>query len=257
MTSRDPARQRLEADHTPEAIRARLGDGPGHSYLGDFVYGAIDGAVTTLAVVAGAAGAGLSAGLVLLFGVANLVADGFSMAVSNYLGSRAEEERRERVRSEEQRSVRTIPEGEREEIRQLFAAKGLSGDTLEQVVQVITADERLWVETMLREEFGLPSHGRSAARAGASTFVAFMLAGSVPLVVFVVDLFAPGTIGDPLPWSAGMTALTFFGTGAAKARVVEASWWRSGLETLALGGGAAVLAYAVGWLLRGLADVAV
>lgn len=249
------ARDRIDpADHTPEAIRARLDDGPGHSYLADFVYGAIDGAVTTFAVVAGAAGAGLSAGLVLVFGLANLFADGFSMAVSNYLGSRAEEQRRERLRLEEHRSVRAIPEGEREEVRQIFAAKGLSGDTLEEVVDVITADEHLWVETMLREEFGLPSHGRSPARAGVSTFIAFMLAGTVPLVVFLVDLAAPGAIRNALAWSAGMTAVTFFATGAAKARVVEASWWRSGLETLALGGGAAVLAYAVGWLLQGLAD---
>ncbi|MGE3856694.1 MAG: VIT1/CCC1 transporter family protein [Dehalococcoidia bacterium] len=244
------------ADHTPEAIRERLDGGADHSYLADFIFGAIDGAVTTFAVVAGAAGAGLAAGLVLVFGIANLFADGFSMAVSNYLGSRAEEQRRERLRAEEQRSVRAIPEGEREEVRQIFAAKGLSGDTLEQVVEAITSDERLWVETMLREEFGLPSKGRSAARAGLSTFVSFMLAGSVPLVVFVIDLLAPGTVASPLAWSAGLTAVTFFATGAAKARVVEESWWRSGLETLGLGGGAALLAYAAGWLLQGLADAA-
>lgn len=247
------SQERLEAEHTPDAIRARLGDGPNHSYLGDFVYGAIDGAVTTFAVVAGAAGAGLSAGLVLVFGIANLLADGFSMAVSNYLGTRAEQQRRERVRIEEQRSVRAIPEGEREEIRQIFAAKGLSGDALEQVVDVITADERLWVETMLREEFGLPSSGRSAARAGVSTFIAFMIAGAIPLAVFVADYLAPGGVPNALWWSAAMTGVTFFATGAAKARVVERSWWWSGVETLALGGGAAVLAYLTGWLLQGLA----
>ncbi|MDA0302638.1 MAG: hypothetical protein DWG80_07240 [Chloroflexi bacterium] len=247
------SRQRLEADHTPDAIRARLNDGPDHSYLGDFVFGAIDGAVTTFAVVAGAAGAGLSAGLVLVFGIANLLADGFSMAVSNYLGTRAEHQRRERVRVEEQRSVRAIPEGEREEVRQIFAAKGLSGDTLEQVVDAITADEHLWVETMLREEFGLPSSGRSASRAGLSTFVAFMIAGAIPLAVFVADYVAPGGVPHALWWSAAMTGVTFFCTGAAKARVVEGSWWWSGLETLGLGGGAAILAYLAGWLLRGLA----
>lgn len=245
--------ERLEAEHTPDAIRARLGDGPDHSYLQDFIYGAIDGAVTTFAVVAGAAGAGLSAGLVLVFGIANLVADGFSMAVSNYLGNRSEEQRRERLRVEEHAHVRAIPEGEREEVRQIFEAKGITGPVLDHVVDVITSDERLWVETMLREEHGLPVHGRSAARAGLSTFIAFMLAGSVPLVVFVVGLIAPGAIANELAWSAAMTGVTFFATGAAKARVVDTSWWWSGGETLALGGGAAVLAYAVGWLLQGLA----
>ena len=246
-------REHLEPSHTPEAIRDRLNDGPDHSYLQDFIYGAIDGAVTTFAVVAGAAGAGLPAGLVLVFGVANLFADGFSMAVSNYLGNRSEDQRRARLRAEEHHHVRTIPEGEREEVRQIFEAKGLNGETLDQVVDVITADEHLWVETMLREEHGLPVHGRSAARAGISTFVAFMLAGSVPLVVFVVDLIVPGAIANELAWSAVMTGVTFFTTGAAKARVVDTSWWWSGIETLALGGGAALLAYGVGWLLGGLA----
>ncbi len=250
-------REHLEPSHTPDAIRDRLNDGPDHSYLQDFIYGAIDGAVTTFAVVAGAAGAGLSAGLVLLFGMANLFADGFSMAVSNYLGNRSEEQRRERLRAEEHAHVRAIPEGEREEVRQIFEAKGITGDTLDRVVEVITADEHLWVETMLREEHGLPVHGRSAIRAGVSTFIAFMIAGSVPLVVFVIDLIVPGAIGNALWWSAGMTAVTFFATGAAKARVVDESWWWSGLETLGLGGGAALLAYAVGWLLSGLGGAAV
>ena len=109
---------------------------------------------------------------------------------------------------------------------------------------------------MLREEHGLPSDSQSATRAAVSTFVAFMLAGAVPLIVFVVDLVVPGAIpGDAIWWSAGMTAVTFFGTGVVKARVVDESPWSSGLETLALGGGAALLAYAIGWLLSGLATV--
>ncbi|MFA7248510.1 MAG: VIT1/CCC1 transporter family protein [Dehalococcoidia bacterium] len=253
MRSPRGRRERLEASHTPAAIRARLRGGPDHSYLRDFVYGAIDGAVTTFAVVAGATGAHLAAGLVLVFGFANLLADGFSMAVSNYLGTRAEEQRRSRLRAEESLSLDAFPEGEREEVRQMFEAKGITGDTLERVVAVITGDRSLWVETMLREEYGLPVTGRSAARAGVSTFVAFMLAGAVPLVVFVVDLFWPGAIPAVIWWSGGMTAAVFFGTGAAKARVVDESWWRSGIETLALGGGAALLAYAVGWLLQGFA----
>lgn len=246
-------RERLAAEHTPEAVRARLAAGPDHSYLRDFVYGAIDGTVTTFAVVAGATGAGLAAGLVLVFGVANLLADGFSMAVSNYLGTRADEERRERLRAEEREHVRLIPEGEREEIRQIFAAKGLAGDELERVVAVITDDEGLWIETMLREEHGLPVVGRSAPRAGLSTFVAFMSVGAVPLVVFVIDIAAPGLVPNPILWSALMTAVAFFATGVAKAYVVQERWMRSGLETLALGGGAALLAFAAGLLLRGLA----
>ena len=253
MSRRTLTRERLEADHTPEAVRARLAAGPDQSYLRDFVYGAIDGTVTTFAVVAGATGANLRAELVLVFGIANLLADGFSMAVSNFLGTRADEQRRERLRVEEREHVRLIPEGEREEIRQIFAAKGLAGDELERVVAVITEDEGLWIETMLREEHGLPDDGRSAGRAGFSTFVAFMLVGAVPLVVYVADVIVPGLVPNPILWSALMTAMAFFATGVAKAYVVRERWLRSGLETLALGGGAAMLAFAAGWLLRGLA----
>src|SRR5256885_14766091 len=80
----------LEHDHSPEAIRKRLADGPRHNYLRDWIYGGIDGSVTTFAVVTGVTGSGLSTLVILIMGFANLVADGFSMAASNYLGTKAE-----------------------------------------------------------------------------------------------------------------------------------------------------------------------
>jgi len=79
----------LQAAHTPLAVRKRLRDKPAPSYLQDFIYGAIDGAVTTFAVVAGVEGASLDEKVVIILGGANLIADGFSMAVSNFLGSSA------------------------------------------------------------------------------------------------------------------------------------------------------------------------
>ena len=73
----------LEHSHTEQAIRARLARGPRSNYLRDWIYGGIDGAVTTFAIVAGVAGADLSAAVVLVLGFANLLADGFAMAASN------------------------------------------------------------------------------------------------------------------------------------------------------------------------------
>ncbi len=106
----------LEAGHTREAIQARLAAGPTHSDLRDLIFGAIDGTVTTFAVVSSVSGAGLAAGVLLILGVANLVADGFSMGISNFLGTRAEQQQRGRTRREEESDVRMVPEGEKEEV---------------------------------------------------------------------------------------------------------------------------------------------
>lgn len=246
---------KLKADHTPAAIRKRLREGPEHSYLKDFIYGAIDGTVTTFAVVAGVAGAELSAGVVIIMGLANVFADGFSMAVSNFLGSRAEQQVRAKARREEETHIRKVPEGEREEIRQIFASKGFSGDDLERAVQVITADRDRWVDTMLKEELGMPLDNPSPVRAALSTFAAFVLVGLMPLLPFIVERLAPGSIPEAFTVSAILTGVTFFAVGAFKGRYVEEPWYLSGLETLAIGGCAATLAFLAGMLLKGVAPV--
>lgn len=238
--------------HTPEAITARLDDASRPSYLRDFVYGAIDGAVTTLAIVAGVVGAGLDHAVVVILGLANLAADGFSMAVSNYLGTRAELQRRRRLRRQEERHVAAVPEGEREEVRQLLAARGLEGDVLDGAVETVTSDDVRWVDFMLREEHGLSSKTPDPLRAAGVTFAAFVTVGLVPLLAFVVEAIGVN-VPAPFTWSAISTAAAFFLVGAGKGRVVEQPWLRSGLEVLALGGGAAALAFGVGAVLGGLA----
>src|SRR4029453_12310989 len=114
----------LEKDHTPAAIRKRLESVKKTSYLGDVVLGAIDGCVTTFAVVSGVSGGQLPAAVALLLGTANLLADGFRMAVSNFQRAKSERELIENARRREERHIERIPDGETEEIRQIFLAKG-------------------------------------------------------------------------------------------------------------------------------------
>lgn len=241
-------------DHTREAIRARLDGEPNRSYLRDLVYGGIDGAVTTFAVVAGVAGAGLDAGIVIILGLANLLADGFSMAASNFLGTRADRQLYAKARREEEREIDEFPEGEREEVREIFRAQGFAGDDLERVVRTITGNRELWIRTMIRAEHGMEELGPDPLRAARTTFIAFLVVGAIPLAPYLVGLAWP--LGAPFAWSIGATALAFAAVGWLKGRVVGLSAWLSAAETVAVGGFAAALAYVVGLLLRGVAGVA-
>jgi VIT1/CCC1 family predicted Fe2+/Mn2+ transporter len=244
-----------EHSHSPEAIRHRLEAGPERVYVKDFVYGAIDGAVTTFAVVSGVAGAGMPSGVIIILGLANILADGFSMAVSNYLGTKADNEHLENQRQAEHEEIDSHPEGEREEIRQIYASKGFSGRQLEEVVEVITADRRQWVETMLQEEHGLSLQPADPRTAALATFTAFALVGALPLIPFLLNWFFPGLIAAPFLVSSVVTLCAFFAVGALKGQFVKISAWRSGLETLLVGGVAALLAYGAGFVLGDLVQV--
>ena len=244
MTTRSP----LDHDHSTEAIRRRLAEDPRISYLRDWVYGGIDGAVTTFAVVSGVMGARLSATIILILGIANLLADGFSMAASNFSGTRAELDEHERLREVERRHIEENPAGERREVREIYRQKGFTGEDLERAVEVITADRERWISTMLREEYGLPHEVRSARLAALSTFGAFVVCGAVPLVPYVLDRFVP--VLAPFALSCTLTGGVFFSIGAGRSRWSLAPWWRAGLETLLTGGIAAILAYLAGWVLR-------
>lgn len=253
----DPAsHEELRKAHTPQAIEKRLESRREHSHLRDFVYGAVDGIVTTFAVVAGIEGAGLPAGIIVILGVANLVADGFSMAVSNFLGSRADRQLLDEARRMEERHIEMVPDGEREEVRQIFSKKGLSGDVLEEVVRTITRDRKRWVDTMVQEELGLPLERPSPWRAAMTTLVSFVALGSIPLLAFILDLAVPGWVPAPFLTCCVLTGIAFFAVGALKGRYVLQHWAVAGTETLFLGGAAAVLAYTCGVLLKGLAVAA-
>jgi VIT1/CCC1 family predicted Fe2+/Mn2+ transporter len=240
------ARDIGDHEHGTAAIRERLEAGARPGYLRDWIYGAIDGAVTTFAIVAGVVGADLSARIVLILGCANLLADGFSMAAANYSGTKAEHDEAERLRAIEARHIRENPEGERREIREIYRSKGFEGDALDQAVEVTSADEDRWIDFMLVEEYGQPPVLREPMTAALVTFAAFVAAGAMPLLpfLFLQESAAPAALA--------LTGATFFVTGATKSRFSTRHWSRDGLETLAIGLAAAAVAYGVGWLLHGI-----
>ncbi len=242
----------LRHEHSRDEIRKRLAEGPRHSYLKDFIYGAVDGAVTTFAIVGGVAGAGMPHVIIIVLGMANILADGFSMAVSNYLGTKAEGEQREKTRQIELRHIELVPDGEREEIRQIFAAKGFTGEDLERIVSRITSDKDLWVDTMIQEQYGLPKTSISAVRAGLFTFLAFLVFGLIPLLPYMSAWLMGSSAEGHFASSAAMTGAAFFCVGAIKGRFVDKPWYATGIETLLVGGCAAALAYGVGFLFRGV-----
>lgn len=242
-------REALRREHRPESIARRLQQPPRSQRVSDFVLGAIDGCVTTFAVVSGAYGAGFPTVVILVLGFANLIADGFSMAVSNFEAVNAEREYVSAARRTEERHIRMVPEGEREEIRQIFARKGFDGDTLEQIVDTITGNRQLWIETMLSEEYGVSRSRTNPVAAALATFAAFVAVGTVPLLPFLVGEMP---MRAQFFTSALLAALMFFFIGMAKSLVYSQPVLRSALTTLLLGGTASALAFFTGYLLRQL-----
>ena len=218
-------------------------------YLGEFVYGGIDGSVTTFAVVAGAVGGGLDSAVIIILGFANLLADGFAMSVGAYLSTKSEQDNYEKHRNIEYWEVDHLPEVETEEIREIYRAKGFEGELLEQVVSVITADKDRWVDVMMKEELGMMEESKSPIMMGAITYISFVSIGLIPLLVYVWDYFGDFP-GDLFLWSCLFTSIGFIMVGFMKAYVTNTSIFKSIVETLTLGAIAASVSYFVGDILE-------
>lgn len=222
-------------------------------YLKSVVYGGLDGIITTFAVVAGVAGASLSSGIVLILGFANLIADGLSMAIGDYLSTKAENEYNRAEREREAWEVRNHPEGERRELEEIYVDKGFGQEDARQLVEIISKDEEAWVSTMMVEELGIMESDESPYKNAIATFLSFSVFGVVPLMAFVVSLLNPAIQENGFLVASVMTGVVLFILGALKVRITQRSWIKSGLEMLVVGGLAAIAAYTVGLLLAGLA----
>ncbi len=220
-------------------------------YLGEFIYGGIDGSITTFAVVAGAAGANLDSSIILIMGFANLFADGFSMSIGAYLAAKSEKEfykNQERIEYDE---VESIPEKEREEVKEIYRRKGFEGELLEQVVDVITSDKKRWVDVMMKEELELIEDKKSPFKVGLVTFLSFFILGLIPLLVYVIDYINSLEI-NLLFIASFLTLLMFFLIGYFKGVINQVNKFRSALETFLMGSVAAFVAYYVGFFIDSL-----
>ena len=217
-------------------------------YLGDAVYGALDGIITTFAVVAGVVGASLSTNIIIILGIANLLADGVSMAAGNYLSKRSDQGYRERRREDELIDIKKNPKEHKEEVRKIYRNKGFSGKILEQIVATITKDKERWADETMIGEHGVFQEDISPVRSAWVTFVSFVVAGAVPLLAYVLAL--GNTSINTFSLAVTLTLITLFVVGSLRSVLTNKGWLRAGLEMLIVGGVAATIAYLVGYALR-------
>jgi VIT1/CCC1 family predicted Fe2+/Mn2+ transporter len=217
----------------------------------NFVYGAIDGAVTTFAIVTGVVGASLSPSIIIILGFANLLADGFSMAIGNYLAVKTQNEFIQKERKREEWEIDNRIVEEKQEIREIYSKKGFKDELLDEIVRIITSRRKVWVDTMMREELGLIEGKHSPIVSAGNTFVGFNAIGIIPLIPFIAVYLSGSSISisNALFYSVLATASSFFLIGSIRGKVVRKPMMVSGLNTLLIGGIAALVSYFVGYAL--------
>lgn len=219
----------------------------------DIVYGGNDGIVTTFAVVAGAVGAGLDRYVVIILGLANLFADGISMATGSFLSQKSEMDQQSRLRKEELHEIETEPDAERSEIKLAYAKKGFSGADLERAADIITSNKDVWADTMLIEEHGIvPNSGDHPLLHAVSTFCAFIVFGSVPLISYLFNVEK----ALRFPIAIGFTFFALLLLGIARSYVTRERLIRGALEIVGIGAAGALVAYGIGKALEQLVGVA-
>lgn len=232
--------------HLKEEHRAS----PLQTYLKEIVYGGNDGIVTTFAVVAGFSGANLGGDIsgysfltVLLFGLANLFADGASMGLGNFLSLRAEQDVYKAERAKEQHEIRVNPKIEKEETIAILTSKGFTQKQAEELADIYATNEDYWVQFMMNDELELANPLKeNPFLTGLATFSAFLFFGFIPLIPF----FFTRTIGQAFFMSLIATFSALVLLGVLRWRITRESVLRSIFEIVTVGSVAASLAYIVG-----------
>jgi vacuolar iron transporter family protein len=220
-------------------------------HIKSIIYGGLDGTITTFAVVAGVAGANLSSGITLIMGFANLIGDGISMAIGDYLSTKSEQEYQKKERERETWELENYPEGEKTEMQQIYEEKGLLKSDAQKVVGAMSTNKKAFVDIMMVEELSIFESKENPLKNALATFISFITFGFVPLLIFVLGTLF-GFQGAFFLFASILTGLTLFSLGALKTKFTGRNWFTSGLEMLLVGSLAACAAYVIGFLLRGL-----
>lgn len=245
MHDRSDIKRALAEHRSAELHGSTLGP-----YIHDIVYGANDGIVTTFAVVSGVAGAELSSYIIVILGFANVLADGLSMGLGNFLSTKSRHDNYRRVLKEELKEIEDIPDLEREEIREIFEKKGFRGADLDRATQIVTSDPKIWVETMMREEHGLMADEDGVPVLHAlMTFGAFVLFGAIPILPYLLPIGA----SSRFPITIASTAVALLVVGLLRSWVTRERLIKGPLEILGVGLLCAFVAYYVGVFLKGFA----
>jgi VIT1/CCC1 family predicted Fe2+/Mn2+ transporter len=212
-------------------------------WLRPTVFGAMDGLVTNIALVAGVGGGGASSHVIVLSGVAGLVAGAFSMALGEYASV---ETQNNAVRAEvavERTELERNPDAEQAELADMYAEMGLSRETADRVAAEVHADPELAVRVHVTQELGVdPDEQPSPLTAGISSFLAFSLGALLPILPFLVG--QPSLLAGLAVGGAGL-----FVAGVLVARYTTRTWWQNGLRQLLFGAIAAGATFVVGHLI--------
>ena len=227
------------------AHKERHGKGAQSGTLRAGVFGVNDGLVSNLSLVMGIAGANMESNFVLLAGVAGLLAGAFSMGAGEYVSMRVQREVFEKLIAVETRELATLPEEERLELQAIYESKGIPPEQAAKLSDTIMSDEKLALETHVREELGLNTDELGSPwGAATSSFFAFVGGAIIPVLPYI---FSSGTTAFVL--SIVLSGCGLLAVGAALSFVTGKSWILSGLRMLGIGGLAAAVTYLVGWLL--------
>jgi vacuolar iron transporter family protein len=216
------------------------------SALSDVILGGQDGIVNVLGVILGVAAATNDSWLVMVAGLAATFAESVSMAAVAYTSTLADASFYEAEREREYRHLVNAPNLERQEIHEIYSAKGFRGELLEKIVETITRDKDVWVAVMMAEEHGLtPVNRKTALRSGIIVGIAAIVGSLIPLIPFTLL-----PVGASMIVSVLITALVLFGVGAYKAKMMVGHPMKSGLEMAVIGTVSALVGYAIGVLLK-------